>query len=226
MADPAAGRLFKFLAGGGDGRFSGARWPAPGEWLGSDGALEPCATGIHLCRTSDLPYWLDDELWEAEADGERVEGFECVVVERARLRSRVEAWPLPLAGRLAADCLGAVRRLVERELELAGDADGAELRAAGGDVEAAGLARALAGRDRPARPATAARLLALLADAGDYARSADEAGEVAVARSVAFIAAYAADRATPEPGTRLTPGETPFALERRRQADVLAAALG
>ena len=55
-------RAFKFLTADGSGVFSGFAWPlpdgAPGAWVESE--VDPCRSGIHACRPSDLPYWLAD----------------------------------------------------------------------------------------------------------------------------------------------------------------------
>ncbi len=216
-----AERLFKFLGAGSVGRFSGFAWPALGEWLSVDGPLDPCVSGIHVCRTGDLPYWLDDELWEVEVGGDRLEHLEQVVVRRARLVSRVEAWDT-LAAALASGCLRELRRLAARELELSDDPDAEELAADADDLEAARAARRLAARDPATRTAAAARLLVLLADAGDIAADSS-LGPAVAGRYVAYIAAHAADQATQE--SRLPPGSTGFSEERRRQADELARAL-
>ena len=217
-----AERLFKFLGRGRIGRFSDAAWPAPGEWLSATGPLEPCVSGIHVCRPGDLPYWLDDRLWEVEVGGERIEHLEKLVVERARLTSKVAAWPDPLATQLAEDCLSELRRLAQRELDRSDDPDGSELAEAADDVEAAHAARTLSRRDRPARTAAAGGLVAFFADAGEMVADRHALGSATVGRYVAYIAAHAADRATPEEGTRLPPGMTPFAVERQRQAELLS----
>ena len=86
---------YKFLGTGGTARFSGFTWPLPGgghcgEWV--DARPSVCATGIHACRTADLPYWIDAELWRIELDGDIVEGTRKVVAVRGRLVGRVEAW--------------------------------------------------------------------------------------------------------------------------------------
>jgi hypothetical protein len=217
-----AERLFKFLAEGAVSRFSGFVWPALGEWVSVDGPLGLCVSGFHVCRIRDLPYWLDDELWEVEVGGDWLDDLEQLVVRRARLVSRVEAWPDPFASELAAGCLRELRRLAARELELSNDPDAAELSAVDNDLEAARAARRLAERDRAARTAVAIRLLVLLADAGDIAAD-PSAGRSMAGRYIAYIAAHAADHATPE--HRLPPGATGFSEERRRQADELARAL-
>jgi hypothetical protein len=48
---------------------------------------------------------------------------------------------------------------------------------------------------------------------------------VVAAAASGYIAAYAADRATPQPGPPLPKVETPFSLERRRQGCWLVIAL-
>src|SRR5262249_45429955 len=160
----------------------------------------------------------DDELWTVEVGGERLEHHEKVVVRRARLVARIEAWPSPIAPMLAGGCLRELHRLAVRELELSGDPDGAGLAARGGDLDAARIAGELASRDRPTRTTDAARLLALFAYTAEISAN-PSLGIVGGARYVAYITAHAADHATPE--DRLPPGSTGFSEERRRQADEL-----
>lgn len=87
----------KFLAAGGRGPFSGVAWPAPtdgaaGAWIEVDGVLAQCERGLHVCRDVDLAYWIHDELWDVEVEGPAVEGLDCLVVMRARLLRRINAW--------------------------------------------------------------------------------------------------------------------------------------
>ena len=89
--------LRKFLAPQGRGPFSGRPWPlpagnAPGEWVAVEGALAPCARGVHVCRDEDLAHWIHDELWEVEVEGEAIEGVDCIIVPRARLLRRMDSW--------------------------------------------------------------------------------------------------------------------------------------
>jgi hypothetical protein len=79
----------KFLAGDAVGIFSRYRW-AVGEWVEAE--LDPCRTGVHACRPSDLPYWIGPELYEVELDGEILEQSLKVVASRARLTRRIDAW--------------------------------------------------------------------------------------------------------------------------------------
>jgi hypothetical protein len=89
---------YKFLTSAATGPLSGFAWPrptddgAPGAWVEAEGALAPCANGAHLCRAGELAHWLHDELWETEAAGDQLAGFDCLVVRRARLLRRIDAW--------------------------------------------------------------------------------------------------------------------------------------
>jgi hypothetical protein len=117
-------KAYKFLAGGAMGPLSGFGWPvpedaAPGAWVDVEGALEVCARGSHVCRPTDLAYWLHDELWELEADGDWIEGIDCLVVRRARLVRRVDAWQQGGAARFADAC---VRRATEIASQAGDDA--------------------------------------------------------------------------------------------------------
>jgi hypothetical protein len=87
----------KFLAKGAVGPLSGFAWPVPGHggpgaWVEATGPLAVCARGLHVCHPFDLAHWLHDELWEVEADGDPIDGLDCIVVPRARLVRRVDAW--------------------------------------------------------------------------------------------------------------------------------------
>jgi hypothetical protein len=100
---------YKFLRTGALGRFSQFRWPTPrpdgpGEWVAAEGELENCRNGIHACRASDLPRWIDDELWEIELDGPVQELPSLVVAPRGRLTRRIDAWNDALALEFAAAC--------------------------------------------------------------------------------------------------------------------------
>jgi hypothetical protein len=100
---------YKFLTRAATGPLSGFAWPrptgdGPGAWVEAAGALAPCANGAHLCRAGDLAHWLHDELWETEAAGDQIVGFDCLVVRRARLLRRIDAWHLGGAARFAEAC--------------------------------------------------------------------------------------------------------------------------
>jgi hypothetical protein len=85
---------YKFLRSDGASVFTGFRWPlpngGPGAWV--DARVDPCKSGIHACRLSDLPLWVSRTLYEIELDGEIVEERMKVVASRGRLLRRIEAW--------------------------------------------------------------------------------------------------------------------------------------
>jgi hypothetical protein len=85
---------YKFLRSDGTSVFTGFRWPlpdgGPGEWV--EGAPAPCASGIHACRSEQLPLWVGRVLFEVELGGEIVDGAMKLVAERGRLTRRLDAW--------------------------------------------------------------------------------------------------------------------------------------
>jgi hypothetical protein len=85
---------YKFLRADGGSPFTGYRWPlpdgAPGEWV--DAPVEPCRSGIHACRPSDMPFWVARSLYEIELEGAVVAQRTKLVAPRARLVRRIEAW--------------------------------------------------------------------------------------------------------------------------------------
>jgi len=114
---------YKFLAKGAVGPQTGFKWPEPqsaafGAWIDAGGPLELCVRGAHVCRSVDLAYWLHDELWETEVDGEQIEGIDCLVVRRARLVRRIDAWHQGGATRFGEAC-------AEHAAQLAGASDDA-----------------------------------------------------------------------------------------------------
>ncbi len=101
-------RAFKFLDADGTTVMSGAKWPlpaddGPGPWMEA-AAVRPCREGIHACSAADLAYWLHDELWEIELDGEILITHQKVVARRGRLLRRVESWSDGAAGELKSWC--------------------------------------------------------------------------------------------------------------------------
>jgi hypothetical protein len=163
---------YKFLSRGAVGPFSGFRWPtpargAPGAWVAAAG--EGTARGVHACRATDLPYWIDEELWIAELDGEVRETEHQLVATRGRLVEAVAGWG-DVARAFGDDCAAALRARVDDAL-------------AGGRV-AAGVAESLR---------------AYVADAEACARGGNPAAAAYVAaRASAVLAgdpdAFAAER--------------------------------
>ena len=85
---------YKFLRPDGRSAFTAFRWPLPAEVPGAwvEAPVEPCRSGIHACRRTDLPLWVGRALYEIELDGAIVEQDTKVVASRARLLHRVESW--------------------------------------------------------------------------------------------------------------------------------------
>jgi hypothetical protein len=63
-----------------------------------------CRDAVHGCRVADLPWWLQDELWEAEFDGPIATGRHKISAPRARLLGRVDGWDGTCSRRFAAAC--------------------------------------------------------------------------------------------------------------------------
>jgi hypothetical protein len=85
---------YKFLRRNGTSAFTGFRWTlpdgGPGPWV--DRRPDPCRSGIHACRVSDMPFWAGPTLYEVELAGETVDGGSKLVASRARLLRRIELW--------------------------------------------------------------------------------------------------------------------------------------
>lgn len=125
---------YKFTGPGGQGTFTGFRWPLPqagepGDWVRAQ-AAEVCVAGIHACRIEQLPHWLGRELWVVELSGEVIESPYKLVAPAGRLVSRVRGWP-SAEREFAEDCAA-------RSLDLAVSA----LREAGLDAQADAAATA------------------------------------------------------------------------------------
>ena len=200
---------YKFLCAGGVGPFSRYAWPlprggAPGAWVISSADAVLCHTAVHACRVTDLPWWLQDELWEAELGGEVTAGRHKVMAPRARLLCRVDGWDATCAQRFADACARRSRDHAATALERA---------------DAPGLAAALRRADTPhelreavrgADPPEAARIAVKMA--GDAAIRA--LGGAAVV--TAYIAAHTAARVD---------GSDALAAERAWQSKWLGAEL-
>ena len=110
--------VHKFLARGAVSPTSRFAWPMPvaglaGAWVEASGPLAPCARGVHVCRAIDLAHWLNDELWALEADGDSIVAVDCIVVRRARLLERIDAWSDGGAMRFAEACIERAETLLD-----------------------------------------------------------------------------------------------------------------
>ncbi len=107
---------FKFLAAGAVAPFTGFHW-TPGTWVSAPADGGP-GTGVHACRVADLPYWVDDELWRIELDGEPAFGATQIEARRGRLVDRVAAWdPRAFAEACAGRAKGYAAQVGTAELE-------------------------------------------------------------------------------------------------------------
>lgn len=102
---------YKFLRPGRVGPFSQFRWPETGVWVRSGSDVAGCARGIHACRIPDLPWWLADELWEIELEGDVGVFDRKLVATHGRLVTRVEAWTPDRAQHFARTCAWRTRDL-------------------------------------------------------------------------------------------------------------------
>jgi hypothetical protein len=110
-------KLYKVLAEDGSACHGGTgKWHLPRRFLGGlvrlkgrwmpkiKGRLLPCVSGYHLCREEDILSWLGEAIFEAEYRGERQDQTNKVVVRKARLVRRCEAWDARAARHFACDC--------------------------------------------------------------------------------------------------------------------------
>ena len=85
---------YKFLRSDGTSVFTGFDWPlpsdGPGAWV--EAPAEPCRSGIHACRASELPLWAGRVLYEVELGGRIAEEAEKLTAERGRLVRRIREW--------------------------------------------------------------------------------------------------------------------------------------
>ena len=177
---------YKFLCAGGVGPFSGYTWPLPrdggaGPWVATAGDTVPCHRAVHACRVGDLPWWLHDELWEAELDGAVTAGRHKVMAPRGRLLRRIDAWNPDCAQRFADACAKRARDHAATALDRAG----ADALAAG--LRAAATTRELREAVRGAGPPEEARVAVTMA--GDAARRALGRNAVVAAYIAAHVAA-------------------------------------
>jgi hypothetical protein len=102
---------YKFLRAGSVGPFTGFTWE-PGSWV-ETGDVSVCERGVHACRVDDLPFWVNDELWEIELGGDVVESGFKVVAPRGRLVRRVDAWTSEAAQAFGDSAAARARALAE-----------------------------------------------------------------------------------------------------------------
>ena len=168
---------------GGNGQWHFPRDKRPGKWMPLIADINPCVRGYHLCRRSQLIYWLGPALWIAEGRGEKIDADDKTVFGQARLLARLETWNDTTARLFAADCAARVAHLANDKR-----CDRAIVAArlcAFGDISSAAWAAAWAAARDAARDAA----WAAWAAARDAAWAARDA-----ARDAARAAARAAER--------------------------------
>lgn len=174
---------YKFLCTGRVGPFSGFRWPDPGHWVRVLDTVTACRQGVHACRLRDLPWWLAEELWEIELDGEVQPDEHKVIARAGRLRSRVAAWTSGCATEYGEACAWRARGHAVQALRRAGHVEPAQALATRGTLEEVRqLARELA------RQLPDCRISLMIAGDGAF-RALTSA-----APTSAYIAAHAAKR--------------------------------
>ncbi len=186
---------YKFLASGAVAPFTGFRWPAPHAWVTASGGQE---AWIHACRTGDLPYWLNDELWRIELDGPVQASRYQVASPRARLLERIGRWTPSLGREYARACILHARDVVLAHV-------GPALRAALEELDEVPAIAAAVQRAGPTSPA-----VGYLADAAAWVQYGPAS------------ASYAAVRLA----VSLGGGRDAFEAERAWQAAWLAGRLG
>jgi hypothetical protein len=204
---------WKFLRAGAVSPFTGFRWSATGRtWVTAE-HVTACATGIHACRSGDLPHWLSDELWAIELHEPVVETEHKVVATRARLLDQVEPWTAKTARALAEECVHRTAVHAAAELRAAGFGEYADRLA---EQQLAGLAPAVQDimqklPDREGR--RPAKLCGYVDDAVQLLSDYPVA-------TIAYIAARAANN-------RSGPADTDYySIEREWQAQWLVNTLG
>jgi hypothetical protein len=176
-------------------------WPPVGEWLEAGNA-------VRACSADELPWWLDEQLWEVELDGAVRPLGRALTASRARLVRHVDAWSDSVAIELVAVCARRVRDEAVRALHEAGrNEDASALARAVAPDEIEATAAPIAGGD-----AGPSRLAGLAADVVLYAR--DASAPVRAVAVAAYVAAFALAG-----GDKRAPGyQEGFDAERRWQA--------
>ncbi|MBA3475664.1 MAG: hypothetical protein H0T10_02795 [Actinobacteria bacterium] len=234
---------YKFLAIGGNGRFSEFPWPRPvgmepGTWVAAAEPLEDCRHGVHACTLGQLLDWMDDELWEIELDGKIVAGETMVVAERGRLLRQVVGWDGRTAQEFADACAWRARDYALSSLRRVGLTDEAERLV---DAVELGELRAGAVAAFERSDGAAAELTGFAADAVSLAQGlrpemwdAERPATLrepvqtpgAIAANLAFVVAHAAGREAVAAGGSETAYDAGFAAEREWQLGWLSERLG
>jgi hypothetical protein len=199
---------YLFLGQGARGLFDGRSWPTPSGGLGGwvSGRLDG-PDAVRAYEIDDLPYWIDDELWVVEADGEVRREARLARASRGRLVSRSAGWNAEAAQDCALACALRARDVAVDVIGRDGHEAAADLLAGAEPPRLEEVARGLDGE----LSGLAAEMAAYVADALFYARDAPTPGGAAAVS--AYITARAVGRARPPDEYHLA-----FAAERAWQA--------
>jgi hypothetical protein len=178
---------YAFLAEGAVEPLSGFAWPTPpegepGAWVDADTAPREALRGY---LSGDLPYWLDDELWNIELEGAAAERPHLLLAERGRLLGQVDAWGSPLAWEFVDACARRVARGAAAGLRKEGRPEAAVSLEEAGDLEALQQATSAAAD----QPGPAGTLAGYAADVCFYAR--DSSVPARAANVASKMTAYA-----------------------------------
>src|SRR5206468_5826573 len=88
-------RLYAGLRSGAVDRLTDFAWPtpaveAPGSWV--EAGVDAPDDAVRGFSVEQLPWWLDDELWQLELGGEHTAELRRTRATRGRLIRRVETW--------------------------------------------------------------------------------------------------------------------------------------
>ena len=189
---PATETLYKVLNSDGSVHHGGnGKWflpnGRPGKWMPAldPDKLKACVYGYHLCRRDDVIQWLGPAIFMAEYKGKRIDDIDKIVVQQARLISKLKTWNDRTARLFACDCAERALALMKKpdprsiesvrvaRLYAMGEAKKEQLAAAGDAARAAAWASARDASWASARDASWAAARAAARDASwDAARDA------------------------------------------------------
>jgi len=108
--------LYKVLNEDGSCQNGGSGSWTLGEWKEVEGELVLCENGLHLCDGEEqLLEWLGPAIYEAEYEGERLDGNDKAVVRRARIIRKLDTWNERTVRLFACDCAERVLHLYEEK---------------------------------------------------------------------------------------------------------------
>jgi hypothetical protein len=181
--------VYAGLRSGAVDRLTEFAWPtpaaeAPGSWV--EAGVDAPHDAVRGFPVEQLPWWLDDELWQLELAGEQTAELRRTRATRGRLIRRVETWTPEVATSLVEVCAQRLQEAAVGALVREGRREEADTLVAAGDLERLEQTGNLVGQ---AGASEGGRLASFAADVVLYAR---DAGRPAAGAAVAaYIAAHA-----------------------------------